>query len=191
MAMLAYNQVTPKTVILYNDEPYIVLSSHVFRKQQRKPVNITKIKNLISGRVVEVTFHQNENIEEAELENRTITFIYEQKGDFWFHTAGNPGDRFSLSGDVVGDAGKFIKPKSDLEAIVFNDEIIGVKIPIKVELRVTEAMEAVKGNTAQGAQKEVKLETGTMIMAPMFIGEGDVIAVNTETGQYAERITKA
>jgi elongation factor P len=191
MAMLAYNHVTPKTVILYNDEPYIVLSSHVFRKQQRKPVNITKIKNLISGRVVEVTFHQNENIEEAELENRTITFIYEQKGEFWFHTAGNPGDRFPLSGDVVGDAGKFIKPKSDLEAIVFNDEIIGVKIPIKVELRVTEAMEAVKGNTAQGAQKEVKLETGTMIMAPMFIGEGDVIAVNTETGQYAERITKA
>ena len=191
MAMLSYNEITPKTVILYNDEPYLVLSSHVFRKQQRKPVNITKLKSLISGRVVENTFHQNDTIEVADLENRTITFIYEQKGAFWFHTAGTPSERFTLSADVVGDGGKFIKPKSDIEAIVFNDEVIGIKIPIKVELKVTEAMEAVKGNTAQGALKEVTVETNARVMAPMFIGEGDVISINTETGQYAERILKA
>ena len=191
MAMLSYNEITPKTVILYNDEPYLVLSSHVFRKQQRKPVNITKLKSLISGRVVENTFHQNDTIEEADLEKRMITYIYEQKGDFWFHTVGKPGERFSLAADIVGDAGKFLKAKTDIEAIVFDDEIIGIKIPIKVELKVTEAMEAVKGNTAQGAQKEVTLETGAVVMAPMFIGEGDVIAVNTETGLYAERVEKA
>ena len=191
MAMLSYNEITPKTVILYNDEPYLVLSSHVFRKQQRKPVNITKLKSLISGRVVENTFHQNDTIEEADLEKRMITYIYEQKGDFWFHTIGKPGERFSLAADIVGDAGKFLKAKTDIEAIVFDDEIIGIKIPIKVELKVTEAMEAVKGNTAQGAQKEVTLETGAVVMAPMFIGEGDVIAVNTETGLYAERVEKA
>lgn len=191
MAILAYNEILPKKVILHNDEPYLVLSAHVFRKQQRKPVNITKLKGLISGRVVENTFHQNENAEEAELEKRTITYIYESKGEYWFHTAGNPGDRFALSADLIGDGGKYIKVKSDVEALVFNDEIIGVSVPIKVELTVTEAMPAVKGNTSSGAQKEVTLETGATIMVPMFIGEGDVISINTETGSYSERIEKA
>lgn len=191
MAILAYNEITPKKVILFNDEPYVVVSSHVFRKQQRKPVNIVKLRGLKSGRVVENTFHQNENAEEADLEKRTITFIYESKGEYWFHTAGNPGDRFTLSAEMVGDAGKYIKPKSDVEALVFEDEVIGVSVPIKVELKVTEAMPAVKGNTSTGAQKEVTVETGATIMVPMFISEGDVISINTETGLYSERIEKA
>lgn len=191
MAILSYNEIIPKKVILYNDEPYLVLSSHVFRKQQRKPVNITKLKGLISGRVVENTFHQNENAEEAELEKRTITYIYESKGEYWFHTAGNPGDRFALSHDLIGDGVKYIKAKSDVEALLFNDEIIGVSVPIKVELKVTEAMPAVKGNTSSGALKEVTLETGAKLMVPMFIGEGDVVAINTETSSYSERVSKA
>lgn len=191
MAVLSYNEISPKTVILFNGEPYLVLSSHVFRKQQRKPVNITKLKSLISGRVVENSFHQNETAEEAELEKRTITFIYESKGEYWFHTAGNPSERFTLANDIVGDQGRFLKAKSDVEALVFNDDIIGITIPIKVELAVTEAMPAVKGNTSQGAQKEVTLETGAHIMVPMFIGEGDIISINTETGSYSERVEKA
>lgn len=191
MAILAYNEITPKTVILHNDEPHLVLSSHVFRKQQRKPVNITKLKSLISGRVVEITFHQNENVAEADLEKRTITFIYENRGEYWFHTAGNPGERYTLARDIVGEQGRFLKPKSDIEALVFNDRIIGVTVPIKVELAVKETMPAVKGNTAQGALKEVTLETGATIMAPMFINEGDIVSINTETGTYSERIEKA
>ena len=191
MAILSYNEIIPKKVILYNDEPYLVLSSHVFRKQQRKPVNITKLKGPISGRVVEHTFHQNENAEEAELEKRTITYIYESKGGYWFHTAGNPGDRFALSHDLIGAGVKYIKAKSDVEALLFNDEIIGVSVPIKVELKVTEAMPAVKGNTSSGALKEVTLETGAKLMVPMFIGEGDVVAINTETSSYSERVSKA
>lgn len=191
MAILSYNEITPKKVILWNDEPYLVVSYHVFRKQQRKPVNITKLKSLKSGRVVENTFHVNETAEEADLENRTVTYIYKKPGEYWFHTAGKPGERFTLGEDIIGEQGRFMKERTDYDAIVFEDEIIGLKFPIKVELKVTEAMEAVKGNTSSGAQKEVTLETGTTIMVPMFIGEGDVIAINTETGDYAERVSKA
>lgn len=190
MAVLAYNEITPKKVILFNDEPYVVLSYHVFRKQQRKPVNITKLKGLKSGRVVEQTFHQNETVEEADLETRQITFIYRKPGEYWFHTAGQPGDRFALSEDLVGDQGKYVKERTDLSALVFDDEIIGIRIPIKVELKVKEAMPAVKGNTSSGAQKEVTLETGAKLMVPMFINEGDVISINTETGSYSERVSK-
>lgn len=191
MAVLAYNEITLKKVILHNDEPSVVLASHVFRKQQRKPVNITKLKGLISGRVIEHTFHQNENATEAELEKKTITFIYKSKGEYWFHEKNNPRERFSLSEDLVGDQGKFIKEKTDLDALVYDEKIIGVTIPIKLELTVTEAMAAVKGNTSSGAQKEVTLETGANIMVPMFINEGDIISINTETGSYSERVQKA
>lgn len=193
MAVLSYNEILAKKVIIFDGEPFLVVSHHVFRKQQRKPVNVTKLKSLVSGRVVENTFHVNETADEADLEKRSITFIYKnpQKGEYMFHTTGNPGDRFALSADAVGDQAIFIKEKSELEAVLYNDEIIGVKIPIKVELAVTEASEAVKGNTSSGATKEVTLETGAKIQVPQFINQGDIVAVNTETGLYAERVEKA
>lgn len=190
MAILSYNEITPKKVIIFNDEPYLVISHNVFRKQQRKPVNITKLKSLKSGRVVENTFHVNETAAEADLESRNITFIYRKGNEYWFHTTKNAGERFFLTADLIGDQGKFIKERVELTAMVYEDEVIGVKIPIKMELKVTEAMEAVKGNTSSGAQKEVTLETGAVIMAPMFINTGDVLSINTENGQYSERVSK-
>ncbi|MEN9920656.1 MAG: hypothetical protein RL538_549 [Candidatus Parcubacteria bacterium] len=191
MAVLSYNEITLKKVILHEGEPYLVVASHVFRKQQRKPVNITKLKGLKSGRVLEVTFHQNETVDEADMETRTVTFIYRKPGEFWFHTAGKPADRFTLSEDLVGDQGRFLKERTDMDAVVFEDEVIGLKFPIKVELKVKETMDAVKGNTSNSALKEVTLETGATIMAPMFINTGDIISINTETGDYSERVEKA
>lgn len=191
MAVLSYNEITLKKVILHDGEPYLVVASHVFRKQQRKPVNITKLKGLKSGRVLEITFHQNETVQEADMETKTVTYIYKKPGEFWFHNVGKPSERFSLSEDLAGDQGAFLKERSDIDVLVFNDEVIGIKFPIKVELKVKEAMEAVKGNTSSGAQKEVTLETGAKIMVPMFINEGDIVSINTETGTYSERIEKA
>lgn len=191
MAVLSYNEITLRKVILHADEPYLVIASHVFRKQQRKPVNITKLKNLKSGRVVEVTFHQNETAQEAELETKTATFIYRKGSEYWFHNVGKPSERFMLSEDLVGDQGRFLKDRSDIDTISFDDEVIGLKFPIKVELKVKEAVDAVKGNSSGGALKEVILETGAKVMAPMFINTGDIIAVNTETGDYSERVEKA
>lgn len=191
MAILSYNEITPKKVIIFNDEPCVVVSYHVFRKQQRKPVNITKLKGLKSGRMIENTFHVNETAEEADLETRSITFIFRKGDEYWFHTTGKPGERFALNSDLIGTAGKFIKDRSELQAMVYESKVIGVRIPVKVELKVTEAMEAVKGNTSSGAQKEVVVETGATVMAPMFINEGDIIAINTEDGQYSERVEKA
>ncbi len=191
MAVLSYNEITLKKVILHEGEPYLVVASHVFRKQQRKPVNITKLKGLKSGRVLEVTFHQNETVEEAELETRSVTYIYKKQGEYWFHTTGKPGERFTLSEELVGDQGRFMKERMEIDALVFDEEVIGLKFPIKMELKVKEAMEAVKGNTSSGALKEVTLETGAMIMVPMFINTGDIISINTETGDYSERVEKA
>ena len=191
MAVLSYNEIVQKKVIIFNDEPCLVVSCHVFRKQQRKPVNITKLKGLKSGRQYEQTFHVSETADEADLENKNVTFIYRKGGEYWFHNAGKPAERFALTEDFIGDQGRFLKDRSEVQALVFDEEIIGIKFPIKVDLKVTEAMPAVKGNTSSSALKQVTVETGATVMVPMFINEGDVISINTETGDYSERVNKA
>lgn len=191
MAVLSYNEITQKKVIIFNDEPCLVISCHVFRKQQRKPVNITKLKGLKSARLYEQTFHVSETAEEADLENKQVVFIYRKGSEYWFHTAGKPAERFALTEDFIGDQGKFLKDRSEVQALVFDEEIIGIKFPIKVDLKVTEAMPAVKGNTSSSALKQVTVETGATVMVPMFINEGDTISINTESGDYSERMEKA
>jgi elongation factor P len=191
VAVLSYNEILLKKVIIFNDEPCLVLDAHVFRKQQRKPVNATKLKGLKSGRLYEQTFHVNETAHEADLENKQVVFIYRKGNEYWFHNEGKPAERFALTEQFIGDQGKFLKDRSEVQALVFDEEIIGIKFPIKVDLKVTEAMPAVKGNTSSSALKQVTVETGATVMVPMFINEGDVISINTETGDYSERVDKA
>lgn len=191
MAILSYNDITPKKIIEYNGEPCLVLSSWVFRKQQRKPVNQTKLKGLKTSKVLEISFHQAETVPEADIEKKGLTYIYSAKGEAWFHEANNPKARRSLSENIVGNQIKFVKEKSDVVALMWNDEVIGIEIPVKVELKVTEAPPSVKGNTAQGGSKQVVVETGAVVSTPLFINEGDVIRINTDTGEYAERVEKA
>lgn len=187
MAMLDYSEITERKYIVFNGEPWEVLTSHVFRKQQRKPVNATKLKNLITGKVTEQSFHVSEKVEEAEIDSKEAKYLYNNKGEYWFCDPTNPANRFQLSNEVMGPRGKFLKVNSIIEVLSFEDTTIGVKMPIKVELKVVEAHPAVKGNTAQGGTKTVKLETGAEIQVPMFIKEGEVVRVNSETGEYTER----
>lgn len=188
--MLQYNEILPKKVILIDEEPYEVLEAHVFRKQQRKPVNQTKLRHLITGRVTEASFHTSEKVEEADLSTKSVKYLYNNRGAWWFCMPNNPSDRFELSEAVLGSQGQFLKPNTVVEALVFNENIIGLKIPIKMDLAVKEAPPAVRGNTAQGGTKQVTLETGATINAPLFVNEGDVVRVNTETASYVERVDK-
>lgn len=188
--MLEYNEILKGRVILFNDEPYEVLDAHVFRKQQRKPVNQTKLRNIITGKVTEQAFHVSEKAEEADLSTKGVKYLYSNKGERWFCAEDNPADRFTLSDDLIGAPAQFLKANSIVEALVFDERIIGIKLPIKMDLKVTEAAAAVKGNTAQGGTKQVTLETGATLFVPMFINEGDVLRINTQTGEYVERADK-
>jgi len=188
--MLEYNEILPKKVILMGGQPYEVLDAHVFRKQQRKPVNQTKLRHLITGKVTEQAFHVSEKAEEADLSTKNVKFLYTAKGQMWFCSENNPADRFTLTDETIGPAAHFLKGNSIVEALVFDERIIAVRVPIKVELLVKEAPPAVRGNTAQGGTKQIVLETGATINAPLFVNEGDVVRVNTELGQYVERVDK-
>lgn len=194
--MLDYSEVTLRKYIIYENEPWEVTASHVFRKQQRKPVNAVKLRNLITGRITEVSFHVSDKVEEADIDKKEVKYLYTNRGEYWFAEANDPSKRFELPEEMIGPGAKFLRPNTVVDAMVFNDpkfptgqgKIIGIKFPIKMELKVVEAHEATRGNTAQGATKSVVLETGAEIQVPMFIKEGDVVRVNTETGEYTDRV---
>lgn len=190
MSLLEYNEVTEKKFIVLDGAPYEVLSSHVFRKQQRKPVNATKLKNLMTGKVTEYSFHQSEKIEEAEIESREVKYLYNSRGEWWFCEADDPSKRFKVTDEQAGPQAKFLKANTIVEQLLFDEQPMGFKMPITVELRVTEAPPNVKGDTATGGNKTVTLETGATINVPLFVNEGDIIKINTDTGEYRERVGK-
>lgn len=176
--------------MVFEGQPYVVLDFHFLRMQQRKPVVQTKIRNIITGKTVEKTFQPSDKFEEAEIVTRPIKYLYSNRGEHWFCNKDNPADRFKLEKDIAPSFMDLLKPNSLIGAKIFNEKIIGLEPPIKVELKVTEAPPSTKGNTAQGGNKQVKVETGAMINTPLFINEGDVIVINTETRQYVERANK-
>lgn len=186
--MLEYNEITVHKYIIFENEPYEVLDSHVFRKQQRKPVNAVKMRNLITGNIKEISFHVSDKAEEAEIDKKEIKYIYSNRGEHWFSEANDPSKRFQMPEALVGSKIKYLKPNSIVNALMFGERMIDIEMPIKVDLKVVEAPPAVKGDTAKGGNKQVKLETGAYINAPLFVNEGDVLRINTETGEYTERV---
>ena len=191
MAKVEYNQVLPKKTVEMNGDPYLVLSSHIAKKDRQKASNNVRMKNLRTGHVIDKTLHQSDVLKDADISKREVKYLYSSKGEFWFCEPNNPRERFNLSSEIVGELNFFITENSLVEAIVFNDAIMSVVIPIKVSLEITEAPDAVKGNTSSGATKEAILETGLAIQVPQFINRGDIISINTETKAYSERVEKA
>ncbi|OGG49175.1 hypothetical protein A3G63_00930 [Candidatus Kaiserbacteria bacterium RIFCSPLOWO2_12_FULL_52_8] len=191
MAILSYNEILPKTIITYNGEPYEVLSSHIFRMQQRKPVNQTKLRHLVSGKVVEISFHQNESATEADVGKMQARYLYTNRGESWFAEEGNPKNRFSFPESSVHDKVQWLAQNALVDMLTNEEKPITVNIPVKVDLEVTDAPPSTKGNTATGGNKLVTLSTGAQVNAPLFINSGDVVRINTDTGEYVERVDKA
>jgi elongation factor P len=188
--MLNYNDLRPGVIFILDNAPYEVLEYHFLRMQQRKPVVQTKIRNLINNRVLDRTFHQNEAFEEAEIKREKVKFIYAHRDKFIFCYENNPSKRFELSGEQVGENSKYLKPNFLIEVALFNNEIVNIILPIKIDFEVTEAPPNIKGSTASGGNKVVTIETGAKINVPLFIEQGDIIRINTQTNQYSERIEK-
>lgn len=187
-SMLNYSDIEARKYIVLNGEPFEVLSADIIKKQQQKPVNRTKLQNLITGKVLERSFHNSDSVEEADIDEQKAKFIYSRGDTAVFCDPEDKSNRYDISRDLLEGKEAFIKEGDVLELLVFDEQIIDVKIPIKVDLTVTMAPEAEKGNTSQGANKDVELETGMTISVPLFIKEGDVLRINTETGKYTERI---
>lgn len=184
---LGINDIKKGSLVVIEGDPYLVmLISHQHIGRGSASASL-KAKNLANGKIIERTLKPAEVFDEAELEKMDAEFIYSRNGEYWFHELGNPGNRFFIDKETLGDQAAFVKTKMVVRAIKFEDRIINVELPIKVEYKVTEAPPNVRGNTAQGGTKQVVIETGAKVSTPMFVETGDAIIVNTETGEYVER----
>jgi elongation factor P len=192
MATLDYDEIKPRKFILVDGQPFEILESHVARTQKRKPQNQVRMRNLLNGKVVPGTFHASDTAEEADISKRESLFLYANKGEYWFCDPKDRAKRFQIDTDVIGDSAKYLKENTlvDTKIFEYDDEerVIGVTLPIKMTFVVKDAPPAIKGNTASGGGKLVTLETGAQITTPLFIEAGETIVVNTDTGEYVERV---
>jgi len=174
-------------ILKFNNEPCVVQEAKFLRMQQRKPVMQTKMKNIKTGQVIEYSFKQGEPVELADMSRRKANFLYKEKDKYCFMDADY--EQIYLAEDLIGAAKKFLKETQEMDLILYEDSIIGVKLPPKVDLKIIQAPPGVKGDTATGGKKAAVLETGATINVPLFINEGEIIRVNTETEEYVERIS--
>lgn len=186
--MYSIAQLRVGTAIQVDGEPYVVTNA-VFSKQARGGgVMKTTVRNLITGNTVPMTFQGNEKVEPAEVNYSKAQFLYHQ-GDDYFFMDSETYEQFSFTKEGLGDQANYLLDGSDVDIQKFNDQPINVQLPPKVNLKVIETAPAVRGDTAQGkVTKPAVLETGVTIAVPIFVKEGDIIRVNTESGEYCERV---
>lgn len=184
--MLNFNEIKTGKVILLNNEPYVIIKADHHQMGRGGAVLKVKCRNLITSNILERTFQGAEKAEEAGTEHKKANFMYKDKDEVYFMD-NNSYEQFFLHVDELGDKLQFLKEGTDVNVLYFNNKPVAVDLPIKMDFKVVSAPPGVKGNSAGNVNKQVEIETGAMVNVPMFIEEGDIIRLNTETGEYVER----
>ena len=147
----------------------------------------TKLKNIISGGVVEKTFRPTEKFPKAHIDRKDMQYLY-RDGDLFNFLDVETYDQIALNEDVVGDSLKFVKENEVVKICSHNGNVFSVEPPLFVELAITETEPGFKGDTAQGATKPATVETGAIVMVPLFVEQGDVLKIDTRSGEYLSRV---
>ncbi|OHA47078.1 MAG: hypothetical protein A3A80_01495 [Candidatus Terrybacteria bacterium RIFCSPLOWO2_01_FULL_44_24] len=185
--MLGHTDLTVGTVFVMDGDPWQVMETQFVKMAQRTGHVQAKIKNLRTGSMLSRAFKQADRFEEADLETIKSMFVFAHRGKYVFAEIANPKNRFEFTEEQVGDNKYYLKNNLEVGAMKFQGQFIGIIVPPKVDLKVTEAAPGVRGNSAQGGTKTVVCESGLELTTPLFIEEGDIIRVNTKTGEYVER----
>lgn len=150
----------------------------------------TKLKHLQTGSVIDRTFRAGEKVKHVHLEEREMQYLYQMDNLFCFMEL-DTYEQLTLNQSQLDGAEKFIKENVVVTALMHNDKLLGIKLPIFVELAVTHTEPGVKGDTAAGGNKPATLETGYVVQVPLFIDRDDIIRIDTRTGEYVERVTRS
>jgi len=184
--MLSLNEIKLGKLLKINNEPYIVIRAAHHKMGRGGAVLKTKLRNVITGNILEHTFQGNDKADEAETDEKQAQYLYKDDNEAYFMDNVS-FEQFGLPLEQVGANINWLKDGTDIKILYFDDKPVAVKLPVKVELKVVSAPPGVKGNSAGNVNKIVTLETGVEISAPMFVSEGDTVRINTDTGEYVER----
>lgn len=147
----------------------------------------TKLKNVLTGAVVERTYRSGEKVDDVRLERRPVNYSYAD-GDLYYFMDANTFDLIPIAGDLIGDQLRYLKENMECEGLVHAEQVISVELPYMVELRVTKTDPGFKGDTAQGATKPATLETGAEIQVLLFVEEGDILKIDRREDKYLSRV---
>ena len=184
--MLGITEIKSGKNILWEGSPYVVMHAEHSKTGRAGAVLRTKLKNLLTGNVLEKTFNGSDKVDEADMSKTKAQYLYPEHDGFVFMDTSSY-DQFSLPKDVVGEANLYLLEGTEVTVLNFNDTPVNIELPIKVTLTVVEAPPGIKGDTAGTGGKVVKMETGLKVSVPLFINEGDKLIINTEKGEYVSR----
>lgn len=180
------NEIKKGTNINWGGEPYVVMEANFVRMQMRKPVMQTKLKHLITGKILEYNFKPGDKVEEADMARNKANYLYKDE-NFAYFMDNKSYEQFQLPLETIGARIKFLKDGTDVDVLYYEGNAVSIDIPIKMDFKVTSAPPGVKGDSASNVTKQITLETGAVINAPLFVKEGEEIVVNTDTEEYVGR----
>lgn len=175
--------------ISYQNNVWQIQKAEFYSPGKGSALMKTKIKNSQTGKVIDLTFKSNEEVERLDVETRELIYLYGDEELLYFMD-GRSFEQFSLKKEIVGEIAKFLKENSKIYGLILNERLLNIRPPMSVTLKVEKTEEAIKGDTVTGAKKEAIIETGAKIMVPLFIKAGDLITINPETGEYTGKVNQ-
>ena len=175
--------------MMFDGNPYNVVDFQFVKPGKGQAFVRTKVRNMITGAVLEKTLKSGEKIEIADVEERTLQYIYPEGSDFVFMDS-TTGDQITVQGDKVGDDARWLSDGMNVDVTIFKGQPIGVSLPSHVVLQIVASEPGVKGDTASGATKPATLSTGATVNVPLFVKEGEWVKIDTREGSYIERVNK-
>ena len=189
MANFSTNEFRPGLKVMLDGDPCIILENEFVKPGKGQAFNRVRMRNLKTGRVWERTFKSGESLEGADVMDRTMEYLYTD-GEFWYFMEPDTFEQHQADAKAVGDAYLWLKEQDGCEVTLYNGTPLSVAPANFVELEIVETDPGLKGDTAQGGSKPAKLSTGAVVKVPLFVTTGEVIRVDTRTGEYQNRVSK-
>ena len=184
--MISAGEFRNGVTIEYEGDIYIILEFQHVKPGKGAAFVRAKMRNLCTGAVVERTFNAGERMPKARIDRREMQYLYESDGMYVFMD-NETYEQTELSKETLGSALNFLKENMDVKIMIYDNRVLGVDLPNTVELTVVETEPGIKGDTATGGSKNATMDTGYVVKVPLFINEGDVLAIDTRTGDYISR----
>lgn len=173
--------------IRYNGEPYSIVKCEFMNPGKGSAIYRTKLRGIRTGRTLEVTFKSGEMVEDVDVQNRKMQYLFSDASSYVFMD-NETYEQLSLDKDMLGEKGKFLQDSMEVFVSMLDGQAFDIQLPPKMAFKIESTIPGVKGDTATGGTKPATLENGVVVNVPLFVNEGDVIRINTETGEYVERV---
>ena len=189
--MASTSELRKGVVVKHQNGLFLVTKTEFVNPGKGSAFTRVKMKGLTSAKSVEITYKSSESVDIVDVQNKKMQFLY-KSGDKYSFMEQDTYETYELSKDVLGDDAQFLKEGLEVYAVIYNNNVVAMQLPPKVQYKVSEAPPAVKGDTATSGRmmKDIILENGLKIRAPIFIKPGEIVLVNTEDGSYCERINQ-